>query len=285
MAPIPLRQSNSTVSSARVPNGTHGTARISTGIRAANNDPGWNTSLASPPLIATLAVLGLLSLTIFSIFGRRLLQADRRRRRSHGQGMDSETSGTADNHYLLADFLGLNLGHMRRRMSQPSVLDIPKIWDIQCQGGAPGLESYKGHLSSWGDIMVSLCAVGLEGGCRVRPPLAGAPNPRTFHSLDVSKLILALILFDADICLSDSLSLRWCLRKKDVLSGIQRRLRPFPVQINGRVIYCPSEKLKKRCRMSSEMVRRDLGCLRVGISRWLWRLRCLVVRGGIRMCI
>jgi hypothetical protein len=167
MAPIPLRKSNSTVSSARVPNGAHGTARISIGIRVANNDPGWNTSLASPPLIATLAVLGLLSLTIFSIFGRRLLQADRRRR-NHGQGMDSETSGTADDHYLLADFLGLNLGHMRRRMSQPSVPDIPKMWDIQCQGGAPGVESYKEHLSSWGEIMVRLCALGSEGGFLAR---------------------------------------------------------------------------------------------------------------------
>ena len=167
MAPIPLRQSNSTVSYARVPNGD-GTARIRTGIRAANNDPSWNTSLASPPLIATLAVLGLLSLTTFSIFGQRLLQADRRRCHNHGQGMNSATSGTADDHYLLADFLGLNLGHMRRRMSQPSVPDIPKMWDIQCQGRAPGVESYKGHLLSWSEIMVSLCAVGSEGGFLAR---------------------------------------------------------------------------------------------------------------------
>ena len=148
MAPIPRRQSNSTLSSASAPNGTDGTARIGLGIRANNNDPG-DTSLDSTPLIATLAVLGLLSLTIFSIFGRKLLEAGRRGRRNHSQGMNSEASGTVEDHYLLADFLGLNPGRTRRRMSQPSVPeDIPKLWDIQCQG-LPGVEL------SWGDIMVS----------------------------------------------------------------------------------------------------------------------------------
>ena len=153
MAPILLRQLNSTESSGRALNGAHDAARLSIGIRTDNNDP---SNLAPLPLIATLVVFGLFSLTIFSIFGRRLLEAGHRRRRNNDQGI--ETSGAVEDHYHLPNFLGLNHGQMSQRLSQPSVPeDIPKMWDIQCQGGPPEMESYKEHRLSWDAIMVSSC--------------------------------------------------------------------------------------------------------------------------------
>jgi hypothetical protein len=155
MAPIPLRQSNSAVSLAH---GAHGTARVGIGIRADNSNPSRNPpGLASPLLIVVLVVVGLLSLTMFSMFGRRVLEASRQRRRNDDQGVNSETPARGEDDYmLLADMLGLNVNHARRRMPQPPVPNVrPKMWDIQYHARSPGVESHKEHPLYWGDIMVS----------------------------------------------------------------------------------------------------------------------------------
>ena len=157
MAPIPLRQS--TVSSARDLHGTHGSARklrVSFGIRADSSNPSGSTGLASPPLIVVLVAVGLLSLTMFSMFGRRVLEASRQRRRNDDQGANSETPRRADDHYLLlADMLGLSVPTRRRTPQPPVPNDKPKMWDIQYHARPPGVESHKEHSFCWGDIMVS----------------------------------------------------------------------------------------------------------------------------------
>ena len=161
MAPIPLRQSNSTVNFARALHGTHGATRklkVGIRIRADSSDPSGNQpGLASPPLIVALVAIGLLSLTMFSMFGRKLLEASRQRRRNDDQGVNSETSVRGENDYLLlADMLGLNVDHTRRRRPQPPVPnDRPKMWDIQLHARPPGVQSHKEHPLYWGDIMVS----------------------------------------------------------------------------------------------------------------------------------
>ena len=161
MAPIPLRQSNTTVSSARALHGTYGTARklrVGFGIRADSSNQSRNPpGLASPPLIVALVAVGLLSLTMFSMFGRRVLEASRRRRRNDDQGVNSETSRRGEDHYLLlADMLGLSAGRPRRRTPQPPVpTNRPIMWDIQYHARPPGVESHKEHPLNWGDIMVS----------------------------------------------------------------------------------------------------------------------------------
>lgn len=154
MAPIPLRQD-------RALHGTHGTARklrVGIGIRAVSSNPS-GTGLASPPLIVALVAVGLLSLTMFSMFGRRVLEASRHRRRNQNEGatVASETTGRGEDHYLLlADMLGLSVPH-RRRTPQPPVPNVrPKMWDIQYHARPPGVESHKEeHPLCWGDIMVS----------------------------------------------------------------------------------------------------------------------------------
>jgi hypothetical protein len=160
MAPI-LRQSNAAVSSARAPHGTHGTARklgVGIGIRAdGNSNTGGNAGLASAPLIVALVAVGLLSLIMFSLFGRRMLEAGRRRH-NHGQGNTETASRTEDHYLLLADMLGLSVGHVRQRMPQRSVSnDRPKMWDIQFHARPPRGESHQEHSLCWGDIMVSSC--------------------------------------------------------------------------------------------------------------------------------
>ena len=155
MAPIPLRRSNPTVSFARTLHGARGTARVGIGIRADNSGPSENQPrLASPPLIVALVAVGLLSLTMFSMFGRRVLEVFRQYRRNDDQGMNSETSERGEDHYwLLADMLGLTVDHTRRRTSRPpqppEPKDRPKMWDIQYHA------SHKERLLYWGDIMVS----------------------------------------------------------------------------------------------------------------------------------
>ena len=153
MAPIPLRQSNSTVSFAAARK-----LRVGIGIRADNSNPSGNPpGLASPPLIVALVAVGLLSLTMFSMFGRRVLEASRQRRRNDDQAVNSETPARGEDHYmLLADMLGLSAGRPRRRTPEPPVpTNRPKMWDIQYHARPPGVESHKEHPLNWGDIMVS----------------------------------------------------------------------------------------------------------------------------------
>ena len=158
MGPIPLRLPNLTLSSAHVPHGTHGTAKErkgGLGIRAGSSDSSGNSGLASPALIVALVVVGLLSLTMFSMFGRRLLEAGRRQRRGQGTDTASVTSERGEDHYvLLADMLGLDVSHIRQRMAQrPRLDDKPKMWDIQVHDKSLG-ETHK-EAPCWGDIMVS----------------------------------------------------------------------------------------------------------------------------------
>lgn len=109
--------------------------------------------MASPPLIVALVAVGLLSLTMFSMFGRKILEVFRQRRRNDDHGVNSETPGREEDHYLLlADMLGLNVDHTRRRAPRPSVPnDIPKMWEIQYPSHAGE------HPLYWSDIMVSCC--------------------------------------------------------------------------------------------------------------------------------
>jgi hypothetical protein len=104
-----------------------------------------------------LVAVGLLSLTMFSLFGRRVLEVFRQRRSNDDQGVNSETSERGEDHYwLLADMLGLNVDHTRRRAPRPpEPKDRPKIWDIQYHARPPGVENHKECLLYWGDIMVS----------------------------------------------------------------------------------------------------------------------------------
>src|SRR6266576_1813518 len=137
MGPIPLRRPN--VSSAHA---SHGTAKERFGIRADSSNSG-GSGLASPALIVALVVVGLLSLTMFSMFGRRVLEASRRQR---GQGTEtaSETPRGEDHYVLLADMLGLDVSHIRRRMAQlPQLDDKPEMWDIQIHDRSLGMEAHK----------------------------------------------------------------------------------------------------------------------------------------------
>ena len=161
MGPIPLRLPGPTVSSAHAPHGTHGTAKerkVGFGIRADSSDSSGNSGLASPGLIVALVVVGLLSLTMFSMFGRRVLEASRRQRRA-APGVDtaSVTSERGEDHYvLLADMLGLDVSHIRQRVAQlPRLDDKPKMRDIQVYDRSLGAETHKEAPWYWGDIMVS----------------------------------------------------------------------------------------------------------------------------------
>jgi len=167
MGPIPLRLPNA--SSAHASHGTHGTAKerkVGLGIRADSSNSGGNSGLASPALIVALVVVGLLSLTMFSLFGRRVLEASRRQRRGEGTDTASETAGRGEDHYvLLADMLGLDVSHIRQRMAQlPRLDDKPKMWDIQIQDRSPGMEAHKETPWCWGDIMVSRVSIVVVSG-------------------------------------------------------------------------------------------------------------------------
>jgi len=194
MGPIPLRLPNPTVSSAHAPHGRDGTAKerkVGFGIRAdsgdSSGDSGGNSGLASPALVVALVIVGLLSLTMFSLFGRRMLGAGRRQRRGQGTDTASETSGRGDDHYvLLADMLGLDVSYTQRRVAQlPRLDDKPKMWDIQVHDRSLGVETHNLEAPwCWGDIMPIAVMVSEGERRRVRSPEQLAPSPVPRRSTD-----------------------------------------------------------------------------------------------------
>jgi hypothetical protein len=141
--------------------------RVDVGISDNGDGTGEEPGLTSPALVVSLTLIGLLSLTMFSIYGRRLMYAARRRRH-HGQGMPGQQtdSETREDHYLiLADMLGLDVGldvgRMRRGMPQlPLPGEKPKLWNIHAT--PCGAERSMERPLCWGDITVSIISgVGL----------------------------------------------------------------------------------------------------------------------------
>ncbi|KAF8345286.1 hypothetical protein F5887DRAFT_967574, partial [Amanita rubescens] len=107
--------------------------RVDVGISDNGGNTGGYAGLTSPALVVSLVLIGLLSLTMFSIFGRRLMYAARRRRRGQGMPGQQTDSETREDHYLiLADMLGLgvgpDVGRVRRGMPQlPLLSEKPKL--------------------------------------------------------------------------------------------------------------------------------------------------------------
>ncbi len=132
--------------------------RVGVGVSDNGGGTGGHPSLTSPALVVSLAIIGVLSLTIFSIYGRRAMYAARRRRLGQGmeQQIDSETR--EDQYLFLADMLGLDVGlgvrRMRGGIPQPPLLDNrPKLWNIHAM--PCGTETRMERLLCWGDITVS----------------------------------------------------------------------------------------------------------------------------------
>lgn len=158
MAPVPLPWSNQIFNASQGRDDAAIRLRVDVGIRANGGDTGEYPGLTSPALVVVLAIIGLLSLTMFSIFGRRVMDSARRRHRGQGMGQQTDSETREDHYLFLADMLGLDVGQIRERTPQlPLPCNKPKMWDIHA---APcRAQTRMERPLCWGDIMVSSVSI------------------------------------------------------------------------------------------------------------------------------
>ncbi|KAK2461177.1 hypothetical protein APHAL10511_006704 [Amanita phalloides] len=162
MAPIRVPHSNSLIhSSAHAPHRVGIGARADSGASSGNNNNN-NSSAVSPPLVVVVVAIGLFSLTMFSMFGRRLLELGGRSSAAAGDTPSrypaAQTSVQDDRRLFLSQALGL--GHTGRLHREPSPARLgakPKLWDIHIDNQIHAEPRRGQHASlSWDGIMVSL---------------------------------------------------------------------------------------------------------------------------------